>query len=377
VKFINDGWNIVAELDGNNALIKSHVWGQDISASLDGAAGIGGLLLTKESGNNYVAGYDGNGNLTALVKADDGSVVASYEYDASGNTLKSLGDYANHNNFRFSSKYLDQESALLYYGRRYLNSVTGRWISRDPGGESHGINLYGFLENRALTAVDSLGLDRYREGPPTRPNINWDSGFAYDPNVKPTWTDSYNWRKFGVMLIGAEQKGHLPDGTRAYRHYRDNTGTDLWVEYSRFYQDPGEKIGRTRIDAEILDAKLDSMVLRKKLKKDRFDITGESVLVRSSTENWQKALGFHRIWGAGQVYYDKEACMMHLHLTITMEDFYNFNKGDHDIATGLPDDINGRFEVFGWAKSFYSRGTLYTEWKWKVAPDKPQRRKRK
>jgi hypothetical protein len=46
------------------------------------------------------------------------------------------------------------------------------------------------------------------------------------------------------------------------------------------------------------------------------------------------------------------------------------------MATGVPDDVNGRFEVFGRAKSFYSRGTMYTESKWKVAPDKRQRRKR-
>ena len=52
--------------------------------SLDGAAGIGGLLIINESGISYVVGYDGNGNLTSVVKADDGSVAASYEYDASG-----------------------------------------------------------------------------------------------------------------------------------------------------------------------------------------------------------------------------------------------------------------------------------------------------
>ena len=40
------------------------------------------------------------------------------------------------------------------------------------------------------------------------------------------------------------------------------------------------------------------------------------------------------------------------------------------IATGTLDDINGRFEVLGWAKSFFSRGTMYTEWKWKINQQK-------
>ena len=36
------------------------------------------------------------------------------------------------NPFRFSTKYQDDETDLLYYGYRYYNASTGRWISRDP-----------------------------------------------------------------------------------------------------------------------------------------------------------------------------------------------------------------------------------------------------
>jgi RHS repeat-associated protein len=39
------------------------------------------------------------------------------------------------NPFRFSTKYQDDETDLLYYGYRYYNSNTGRWLSRDPLGE--------------------------------------------------------------------------------------------------------------------------------------------------------------------------------------------------------------------------------------------------
>ena len=34
------------------------------------------------------------------------------------------------NPFRFSTKYQDDETDLLYYGRRYLNTSTGRWLTR-------------------------------------------------------------------------------------------------------------------------------------------------------------------------------------------------------------------------------------------------------
>jgi RHS repeat-associated protein len=36
------------------------------------------------------------------------------------------------NPFRFSTKYQDEETDLLYYGYRYYNASTGRWITRDP-----------------------------------------------------------------------------------------------------------------------------------------------------------------------------------------------------------------------------------------------------
>jgi RHS repeat-associated protein len=39
------------------------------------------------------------------------------------------------NPFMFSTKYYDWETGLYYYGYRYYNPSTGRWLSRDPLGE--------------------------------------------------------------------------------------------------------------------------------------------------------------------------------------------------------------------------------------------------
>ena len=46
---------------------------------------------------------------------------------------------------------------VSYYGYRYYNSETGRWLSRDPIEEEGGINLYGFVYNDPLDWIDSLG----------------------------------------------------------------------------------------------------------------------------------------------------------------------------------------------------------------------------
>jgi RHS repeat-associated protein len=88
-------------------------------------------------------------------------VAASYEYDPFGQTVKAVGESASQNPIRFSSKYAEQETGLLYYGYRFYSPQTGRWISKDPSGEGGGINLYGFLGNNGVSKIDLLGLTDY------------------------------------------------------------------------------------------------------------------------------------------------------------------------------------------------------------------------
>ena len=60
--------------------------------------------------------------------------------------------------FRFSTKYQDEETGLLYYSYRYYQPSTGRWPSRDPIGITGGINLYSFCANNPLVYIDVDGL---------------------------------------------------------------------------------------------------------------------------------------------------------------------------------------------------------------------------
>ena len=48
--------------------------------------------------------YDGNGNVSEVIDASDGTVAAHYEYDAYGRELVADGSYADTNPFRFSTK---------------------------------------------------------------------------------------------------------------------------------------------------------------------------------------------------------------------------------------------------------------------------------
>ena len=70
----------------------------------------------------------------------------------------STGTVATQMPFRFSTKYQDAETGLLYYGYRYYDPNTGRWLSRDPIEEEGGENLYGFNGNNGVNILDILGL---------------------------------------------------------------------------------------------------------------------------------------------------------------------------------------------------------------------------
>jgi len=161
--FLYDGWNLIAEVDAQTGeLIGTYVWGLDLSGSFQGAGGIGGLLwVNVETGSHagrYVVAYDGNGNVMGLVSADDGSLVAQYEYGPFAEPLRATGPLAADNPFRFSTKYTDPETGLIYYGHRYYSPSLGRWLSRDWLEEAGGPNLYGFVHNTALEHTDWIGL---------------------------------------------------------------------------------------------------------------------------------------------------------------------------------------------------------------------------
>ena len=156
--FIYDGWNVVLELvehDGVRDRIE-YFWGKDISGSLQGAGGVGGLLYLKRNGSIFVPIYDAYGNVMEY-RAADGSLAASYVYDAFGRTVSQDGPLADSFRFRYSTKSFEHETGLYYYGRRFYSVSLMRWLSRDPIEERGGKNLYAFCQN-SIFKFDAIGL---------------------------------------------------------------------------------------------------------------------------------------------------------------------------------------------------------------------------
>ncbi len=162
--FVYDGWNLVAELNPALTPIRTYVWGLDLSGSQQGAGGVGGLVAVNYlQTNSCFAAFDGNGNVAALIAATNGGIVAQFEFGPFGELIRATGPLAKANPFRFSTKYQDDETDLLYYGYRYYTASTGRWLTRDPVGERGGLGLTAFARNSPVNAIDGLGLALFTE----------------------------------------------------------------------------------------------------------------------------------------------------------------------------------------------------------------------
>lgn len=167
-RFIYDGWNLIGEtrtVTNGTASTNWYVWGLDLSGSIQGAGGVGGLMFAQFPGNskNYYA-FDGNGNVSELVGVN-GQVRAHYEYDPFGNSTTESGTLALTNPFRFSTKYWDADTKLSYYGYRYYSPGMGRWASRDPIGELGEMNVYSMIENSTVNDVDVIGEKKFKPRP--------------------------------------------------------------------------------------------------------------------------------------------------------------------------------------------------------------------
>src|SRR6266496_692985 len=110
-KFTYDDWNLLAEVNHTNKIVRSYLWGSDLSGSLQGAGGVGGLLAVSVASNGVqYAAMDGNGNVSSLVNATNGLLSAQYEYSPFGDLIRSSGLVSKANPCRFSTKYQDDES---------------------------------------------------------------------------------------------------------------------------------------------------------------------------------------------------------------------------------------------------------------------------
>jgi RHS repeat-associated protein len=152
-RFIWDGEDLLAELDGSGNRVAEYVYylGTDRPHSV------------RRSGSNnevYYFAQDFPGHVLGLFNTS-GVLVWQNRYSTFGSELSGFprGAVPSENFLRFAGRELDVETGLYYVRSRYYDPRVGRFISEDPIGLAGGINPYVYAGNNPINFRDPYGLD--------------------------------------------------------------------------------------------------------------------------------------------------------------------------------------------------------------------------
>jgi len=189
--------------------------------------------------------YDGNGNVAALVNSANGTLAGQWEYGPFGEVTRATGLMAKINPILFSTKYDDDETGLSYYGYRYYEPSTGRWLSRDPIGTTGGINLYYFSANSTANAIDILG--EFVEWHHGFPQAIFTPDFLTSVGITPDKLD-INSKEFGHMLDFSQHRG-------AVDSLHSQKWNQTWSDWIKEQQSKGIPITAERLKSRLQDMK--------------------------------------------------------------------------------------------------------------------------
>ena len=221
--FVYDGWKLITTLSGQSGdVLQRFAWGLDLSHTVGGAGNVAGLLVFEDTalGQSHFPRFDGNGNVIGLIAATDstgapagtpnaGEVSATYEYDPFGNALGATGHAAARNPFRFSTTYQDPVTGFSYYGYRFYDPGHGRWLNRDPIAEAGGLNLYGFVGNDPVNAVDVLGMATISDYESIISGLQSQSVVEHEKQL----------REGNIVLLPGGNSFRYPEAVGRLRHY--------------------------------------------------------------------------------------------------------------------------------------------------------------
>ena len=150
-----DGYNIVRETD--NGATTYNIWGVDLDGTLQGAGGVGGLLLTVSENAFFCPLFDANGNISEYIDSQ-GRISFHREYDGFG-VARDQNQTEGRHPISYSTKQNDFFLGVCEYEFRHYSPSLGQWLSRDPLIEFFPVLPYQFCNNNPLSDFDYLGLD--------------------------------------------------------------------------------------------------------------------------------------------------------------------------------------------------------------------------
>jgi RHS repeat-associated protein len=163
------------------------------------------------------------------------------EAKLAGHTLHAYGPKASCCPFRYATKYLDEETGLYNFGRRFLDPVTGQWLSREPLGESESINLYAYTGNDPINKIDVLGLKSKWVTDPNNPITEMPDGSKV---INLVWLvdkwfgdDYIDYSKKSARAFGTNYWDHHLWTQRANGSWGASAGNQMWVDASRIAEE--------------------------------------------------------------------------------------------------------------------------------------------
>ena len=160
--FLYDGQNEIGAIDLKKNVSQLRILGDTEEAE------IGSAVALEFDHKVCLPLHDLFGNVLALIDSQTNEPLEVYRYSAFGEErlfnfdqeLKEVFSSSSFKNpWRFSSKRKDEISGLIYFGRRYYDSATGRFFTADPEGYTDSYNLYAYVFNDPLLGMDLYGLE--------------------------------------------------------------------------------------------------------------------------------------------------------------------------------------------------------------------------
>ncbi|MCW5833970.1 MAG: hypothetical protein KIS78_16340 [Labilithrix sp.] len=143
--FLYDGARVVAELDAAGAVVARFVYATDGHAP--------DLML--KGGATYRFVKDHLGSPRLVVDAATGAVAQRIDLDPWG--VVTLDSNPGFQPFGFAGGLWDHDTGFVRFGARDYDPATGRWTTKDSIRFAGGLNLYGYVNNDPINAIDPDG----------------------------------------------------------------------------------------------------------------------------------------------------------------------------------------------------------------------------
>ena len=170
---------VVLEIDGAGQQTGRNVYGTN-------------LLMRTADGTSYYYMYNGHADVTALLRPD-GTIAATYYYDAFGNITDTTGSASN--SITYAGYQYDKETGLYYLNARMYDPETARFVQEDTyRGELNdplSLNLYTYCSNEPLMYTDPTG----------HISLSWIKGKVIDPLYNAGSNVASGAKKLGKKVV--------------------------------------------------------------------------------------------------------------------------------------------------------------------------------